>query len=125
MSRLCTIRGAITAENTKESIQIQTIKLLKKIIESNNLKAKDFVSIQFSLTKDLNTMNPATALRLKKNELPFDLSFVSLFCTQEADIKGGLEKVIRVLITGYFGKQKNLKFLYLDDAKILRPDITN
>lgn len=123
MNRLCAIRGAITCENSKESIQTQTVRLIKEIIDLNNLKLKDFVTIQFSMTRDLNQLNPATALRLGKNELAFDLSNVPLFCTQEAFIEGGLEKVIRVLITGYFGKQNKLKFVYLDDAKKLRPDI--
>lgn len=123
MNRLSAVRGAVTAENTKESIQIQTVKMVKEIIESNNLKLEDFVTIQFSLTEDLDELNPATALRLGKNELPYDLSGVPLFCTQEAYIKGGLEKVIRVLITGYFGEQNALKYVYLDGAKVLRPDI--
>lgn len=123
MERLSAVRGAITAENTKESIQSQTVRVVKEIIEANNLKLEDFVTIQFSLTKDLDVLNPATALRLGKDDLPYDLSSVPLFCTQEAYIRGGLEKVIRVLITGYFGEQKSLKFAYLDGAKVLRTDL--
>lgn len=123
MERLSAIRGAVTSDNTKESIQVQTVRLVKELIEANNLKLEDFVTIQFTLTKDLDELNPATALRLGKEELPYDLSSVPLFCAQEAYIKGGLEKVIRVLITGYFGDVKNLKFVYLDGAKVLRPDI--
>lgn len=123
MERLSAIRGAVTAENTKESIQVQTVRLIKEIVESNNLKLEDFVTIQFTLTRDLDVLNPATALRLGKEELPYDLSSVPLFCSQEAYIKGGLEKVIRVLITGYFGESKDLNFVYLDGAKVLRPDI--
>lgn len=123
MRRLSAIRGAVTAENTKESIQVQTVRLVKEIIEQNNLNLKDFVTIQFSLTRDLDELNPATALRLGKDELPYDLSGVPLFCTQEAYIKDGLEKVIRVLISGYFKNPKKHKFVYLDGAKALRPDI--
>jgi len=123
MERLSAVRGAVTAENTKESIQAQTVRVVKEIIEANNLKLEDFVTIQFSLTKDLDVLNPATALRLGKDDLPYDLSSVPLFCTQEAYIQGGLEKVIRVLITGYFGEQKSLKFAYLDGAKVLRTDL--
>ena len=123
MERLSAVRGAITAENTKESIQSQTVRVVKEIIEANNLKLEDFVTIQFSLTKDLDVLNPATALRLGKDDLLYDLSSVPLFCTQEAYIQGGLEKVIRVLITGYFGQQKSLKFAYLDGAKVLRTDL--
>lgn len=123
MDRISAVRGAVTAENTKESIQAQTVRLVKEIIDSNNLKLEDFITIQFSLTKDLDVLNPATALRVGKDDLPYDLSSVPLFCTQEAYIQGGLEKVIRVLITGYFGEQKSLKFAYLDGAKVLRTDL--
>lgn len=123
MRKLCAVRGAITAENTKESIQVQTVRLLKELIEQNGLRKKDFVSIQFSITKDLDVLNPATALRLGKDDLPYDLSSIPLFCTQEAYIKGGLECVIRVLVTGYFKKPHHLKFIFLDGAKVLRPDI--
>lgn len=123
MERLSAVRGAVTAENTKESIQSQTVRVVKEIIEANNLKLEDFVTIQFSLTKDLDVLNPATALRLGKDDLPYDLSSVPLFCIQEAYIQGGLEKVIRVLITGYFGEQKSLRFAYLDGAKVLRTDL--
>lgn len=123
MKRLSAIRGAVTCENTKESIQAQTVRLVKEIVEQNKLKKKDFLTIHFTLTKDLTVLNPATALRLGKDELPYDLSSVPLFCTQEAYIEGGLERVIRVLITGYFKKQDKVKFVYLDDAKKLRPDI--
>lgn len=123
MKKISAIRGAVSAVNTKESIKNQTVRLIKEIIEQNDLRKKDFISIQFSITKDLTVLNPATALRLGINELPYDLCDIPLFCTQEAFIEGGLECVIRVLITGCFKNKKKLKFVYLDDAKKLRPDI--
>ena len=70
MKKISAIRGAVTAVNTKESIKNQTVRLIKEIIEQNDLRKKDFISIQFSITKDLTVLNPATALRLGINELP-------------------------------------------------------
>lgn len=125
MARLCAIRGAITANNTIESIQEQTIKLINEIIHQNNLEKKSFVTVLFSLTNDLTKYNPATALREKKDFLPFDFSDIPLFCVQEPFVENSLECVIRVLITGYFKNRKNLKFIYLDGAKNLRPDLIN
>lgn len=123
MKKIAAVRGAVTAENTAESVQRQTVRLVKEIIERNSLRKKDFVSVQFSITNDLIVLNPATALRLGAAELPYDLSGVPLFCTQEAFIEGGLSRVIRVMITGSFKKPP--RPVYLDGAKALRPDIKN
>nr|WP_318660219.1 chorismate mutase [uncultured Treponema sp.] len=123
MRRLCAIRGAITAENTKESIEKQTVRLVQEIISENNIRENYIVDFNFSLTRDLDVLNPATALRLNADKFNFDVSKVPLFCSQEAFIQGSLERCIRVLVTGYFDRKK-IKFVYLDDAKKLRPDIS-
>lgn len=122
MKKLCAIRGAITAENTKESIEKQTVRLIKEIEKQNDFKTDDVVSVCFSLTKDLDQYNPASALRKNSASFNFDVNSAALFCTQEAYIEDGLKNCIRVLITGYFNKKK-INFVYLDEAAKLRPDI--
>ena len=118
--RIYAVRGAVCVENTKESILEKTCRLFKKIVEKNGLKSDDLISIQFSLTKDIDVMNPATALRL--GGTPIDISSVALFCTQEAYIHGGMEKVIRVMITTY--SDRTPVHVYLDGAERLRPDFS-
>jgi len=117
--KLVAIRGATCAKNTKDSIQAQTVELMSKIFSQNNLEMKDIVSIQFSLTKDLNVYNPAAALRHGLKD--YDVSAVPLFCTQEAYIKGYLKKVIRVLITTY--SETEPSHVYINGAERLRPDL--
>lgn len=56
----------------------------------NSLSAADIVSVQFTLTRDLDVFNPCAALRA--NDVGIDTSHIPLFCSQEAYIKGGLEK---------------------------------
>lgn len=118
--KLVAIRGAISAENSKESISIQTAKMCNLIFEKNSIKSENIISMQFTLTKDLDELNPCAALR--KEKIIINTSEIPLFCAQEAYIKGGLEKVIRVLLTVYVEDSQKINHIYLDNAKILRPD---
>lgn len=121
MKRLYGIRGAITAENNKESITKKTVEMCSLIFNENKLLPEDFVSMHFTLTKDLDEMNPCAALR--KSYKGIDVSRIPLFCSQEAYIKGGLEKVIRVLITVYMEDGSVPQNVYLGGAAVLRPDL--
>ncbi len=120
MKRLYGIRGAVTAENTKDSITESTVELCEKLFALNSLKPEDFVSVQFTLTNDLDEMNPCAALRRAYKGM--DVSRIPLFCAQEAFIKGGLAKVIRILITAYMEEGAQPKNVYLKGASQLRPD---
>ena len=113
LKKLRAVRGAITSENTKEKIKEDTLLLYTKIIELNNIKESDIVSVQFSLTFDLVAYNPCTALR----EMGL-LEQTALFSTVEPEIEGSLSHVIRVLIL-YYGRQKPV-FVYEKGATILR-----
>lgn len=118
--KLVAIRGATCAENTKESISKATVEMCNKIFSENNLKTENIISMQFTLTKDLDEMNPCAALRLSDSII--DSSKVPLFCSQEAYIKNGLPKVIRVLITTYIDETQDVSHIYINGAEKLRPD---
>lgn len=121
MSRIYCIRGAACADNTPESIIENVGAMCKKIFMENNLSSKDLVSIHFTLTPDLDVLNPATALR--RTDTGIDTSKVALFCSQEAVIKGMLPKVIRVMVTAYMPEDSELHTAYLNGAQVLRPDL--
>ena len=118
MSVVC-IRGAITAqENTKEEILKKTEILLNEINKENNIKDENIVSIVFTMTKDRNKVYPAVAAR------KIGITQAALLCYQELDIEGSLEKCIRVMYTCEMDcKQKDVKHIYLEGAKVLRPDL--
>lgn len=120
MKRLYAIRGAVCAENTKESISLATVDMCSQIFTLNGVKSDDIVSMHFTLTKDLDEANPCAALR--RDYKGIDVSKVPLFCSQEAYIKGGLEKVIRLLLTVYLEEGSEPKNVYLGGAECLRPD---
>ena len=93
---------------------------IKDINKENNLKTENVVSMQFTLTKDLDEMNPCAALRFSGSNI--DSSKIPLFCSQEAYIKNGLPKVIRVLITTYVEANQDVTHIYINGAEKLRPD---
>ncbi len=118
--RLFGIRGATGAENTKESVIQNVGQMFSQLAKENNLKSEDIVSIQFTITSDLNQMNPAAALR--RGNPPIDVSRVPLFCSQEPEIEGSPEKMIRVLITTYLEDDAKVVPVYINGGEKLRPD---
>ena len=121
--RLNGLRGAVCSENTKEEITKNVCTLFNQLVTLNSLSADDIVSVQFTLTKELRVLNPATALRL--GETLIDTRDLALFCSQEAYIEGGMKNVIRLLVTAYTAEGEKKHNVYLNGAEKLRPDFTN
>lgn len=120
MKRLYAIRGAVCAENSKKSISDATVRMCSEIFAKNKISSDDIVSMHFTLTKDLNKANPCAVLR--KDYKGIDVSRVPLFCSQEAYVRGGLKKVIRLLLSVYLEENSVPEHVYLGGAEVLRPD---
>lgn len=118
MKKLFALRGATVTNNTAEDIQIDTCELCNKLFTENGVKSSDIVSIQFTVTKDLKALNPATALR--HGNCVLDVSKTALFCSQEPDIDGSMEAVVRVMVTTYLPRKTVVKNQYLNGAANLR-----
>lgn len=118
--RLFALRGAVCVDNTKESITEWVCKMCNEIVQKNDLIPADVVSIQFTVTKDITKLNPATALR--KGDMQINVSNIPLFCSQEPEIEGCLEGVIRVLIHCYMDEFHKRHNVYVNGAERLRPD---
>ncbi|MBQ0165968.1 MAG: chorismate mutase [Treponema sp.] len=115
--KLTAIRGAsCITEDTPEAVQKAVSELFTVLYEKNAINEKDIVSIQFTLTPDIQSMNPAAALR----KAGF-AGTCPLFCSQEPVITGMLPKTVRVLITLYTGKPAVP--VYINGAERLRPDL--
>lgn len=114
------IRGAITVKsNTIEDIKNATISLISEMIENNNIKTSDISHCIFTMTNDLDAAYPAKFVR---DELKFD--FVPLLCFNELNIQNSLKMCLRALIIINTEKsQEEIKHIYLEGAKILRPDL--
>lgn len=114
------IRGATTVkENTNQNILEATTQLLQEIIKANDLDLEQIILVIFTSTKDLNEVYPAVAAR----NIGFNKS--ALMCMQEMYVKNSLSKCIRVMIQIQSEKsQSEIKHIYLNEAKILRPDLS-
>ncbi len=112
------IRGATTVEeDCKEEISSAVKSLLDEIFQTNALEKNEISGFLFSLTTDIHSYHPAKAAR----EAGYD--FAPLFAAVEPEIKGGLERCIRLMLFTE-RKDKNVKHIYQKGAKILRKDIS-
>ena len=112
------VRGAIKVEaNSVPQIGNASVRLIDEMRRENGIAENFIVSIIFSLTADLTAANPATALRTA------GFAETPLFCTQEAQVDGGMPRVIRALLTFESLERRRIVPVYLDGAEALRPDL--
>lgn len=114
------IRGAICAENTKNSISNKAVELVKEILTQNNLRATDVDAIIFSATNDLNACHPATAVREQ-----FLMNNVAFMCLTEMAVRVSLDHCLRVSVFAPSVAQSKCKHCYLGRARVLREDFSN
>ncbi len=112
------VRGAVQIKNDSEIMVDEGVrKLVLEILERNGIEQDRIISIQFTVTTDIKSKNPASALR------GIGFSGVPLFCSAEPEIKGALPRVVRVLILTERDEGTALLPVYMDGAEKLRPDL--
>jgi len=113
------VRGATTVKNNDaDEILAATKELLAAIVEANGIEEEQVASVLFTTSPDLTAVYPAQAAR------DFGWRRVALMGSQEADIAGGLDHCIRILI--HWNTERSLdevQHFYLNDAVRLRPDL--
>ncbi|MFQ6003111.1 MAG: chorismate mutase [Candidatus Zixiibacteriota bacterium] len=119
MSSVRGIRGAVRVkENTKEEMLSSTKKLLLKMLQENDVKVEDVVSVFLTATVDLDAEFPAYALR----EMGWRM--VPVLCAQEMDVSHSMSRVRRILLHVNTSKsQEQIRHQYLGETKNLRPDL--
>jgi chorismate mutase len=117
MKRLYALRGAFRCRNEREDIITQTVALYDALLEQNNLAEGDIVSLQFSVTPDIDALNPCAALRRsgRGGEL-------ALFTQAEPVFRESLDRVIRALLYCYLDEGARPVHIYRNGAEVLRPD---
>lgn len=111
------IRGAITVpDNDREDIMTATKRLLKEILQANEIETDDIAAIFFSTTPDLNAEFPAAATR----ELGWP-QHIALLCGHEMNVPGGLPHCLRILmLINTEKKAEEIAHIYLGEAKKLK-----
>lgn len=114
------IRGATTAEkNSKEEIWQKSRELVEEILRQNDIDATDVGAAIFSATDDLTAAFPAAGARKIAG-----FNLVPLFDARQMAVDDGLPMCIRVLLlVDTEKKQAEIKHIYLNGAKKLRPDL--
>ena len=113
------IRGAITVERDDAAELLDaTERLLRTIVDENDVLADDIASALFTLTPDLVSEFPAAAARR------MGWTRVPLLNFTEIAVPGGLPRVIRVLLHVNTDKRADeIVHVYLEGARVLRPDL--
>ena len=117
MKRLYAIRGAVQCMNTAQDICEQVGLMYDEMLSANKLDENGIVSLIFSVTDDLDAINPCTALR--KNGRAGELA---LFSAREPESKNALERTVRALVHCYLEDGSDIHHVYRNGAEVLRPD---
>ncbi len=112
------VRGATTVKaNTREVILEATAELLQAMAEANGLDSEDIASAFFTSSPDLNAEFPALAAR------QMGWTDVALLCGHEMQVPGSLLMCLRILLhVNTEKKASEIVHVYLQGAKVLRPD---
>ena len=113
------VRGATTVEtNTAETIREATAELLQALVEENDIEHDRVASILFTTTMDLNAAFPAVAARA------LGWTDIALLNAHEMAVPGALPRCIRILLhVNTERTAKEIRHIYLRDARKLRPDL--
>ncbi len=110
------IRGAIAVVKNNESSIISSAKsLVLSVMKENEITEEDVVFALFTVTQDLDQAFPAKAFR------ELGMETVAAIDTVAPNVKDDLVGCIRLLLTTNNSKN-DVKHVYLNDAKSLRPD---
>ncbi len=116
--RLFAVRGAVQADaNDADSILGATGKLMRELIERNELTPEGMVSCIFTVTDDLDAEFPAVAARAA------GLDSVPLLCCREIPVPGSMPRVIRAMVHHYGPAGHTLRHVYLGATQALRSDL--
>ena len=113
------IRGAIQIElDSQQEMRSAVIELMTTLLEKNQLRTEDLVSVIFTCTPDLVSDFPAAYAR------EMGLGAVPLLCAVEMNVAGSLSRTIRTLVHCQTSLSKEqISHVYLRGAAALRRDI--
>lgn len=117
--RVRAARGAIVvAEDTPRRVLDATERLLRAMLDRNDVTEDDLISVLFTATGDLVSAFPAEAARR------MGLGFVPLMCAREIPVADSMPRVVRVLMHFHSDlSSSEVRAVYLDGAESLRDDL--
>lgn len=108
------IRGAITIQNdSKDEVYNASKELILRIISENHINIDDIVSIITTCTSDIKSAYPGPGIRSAGVDVP-------ILSMQEQFVENSLRLCIRFIV--HIDNNEFYKHVYLNGAKVLRPD---
>jgi chorismate mutase len=113
------VRGAtVVDDDEREAILAATRQLVTEILQNNDLKPSDVVSVVFTATRDLTAVAPALAAR------QLGLHDAALICAQEMWVVGSMPRVVRLLAHVETERPREaIGDVYLRGTEVLRADV--
>jgi chorismate mutase len=113
------VRGATTLDaDTVEQLEARVPEVVQAMLDANDLRVDDVISIVFTATADVTAGFPASAAR----RLPLDDT--PLLGAVELPVQGSLERCVRVLMHVESPRAKaDIRHVFLHGAGSLRPDL--
>ena len=116
--KLTAIRGATTSEGDSEAfIKNAVIELMKELINLNDLKEENIISITFTVTNDLTSCFPASIARKY-----FNLESVAFLDCQQMFVPDDINFCIRMMALVNLKSNRQPVHPYLKGSSKLRPD---
>lgn len=117
--RVRAARGAIVvSDDTPDQVLDATERLLREMLQRNDISTDDLVSALFTVTDDLRSAFPAEAARR------MGLGMIPLMCAREIPVSGSMPGVVRILMHFYTDRGlADVVPVYLDGAEALRDDL--
>ena len=113
------VRGAIQVDaDERDQVLEASTELLTAVLERNQLRSEDLISVLFTATPDLTSEFPAYAARM------MGITDVPLLCASEIDVPGAMPRVLRLLAHVETDLPRvNIRHVYLRGAAGLRTDL--
>src|SRR4051794_30108140 len=114
------LRGATTIDEDDPAHVTERVKaLMATLFERNHLTNDHVISLFVTGTADIRSLHPATAARA------FGLPDVAILGAQEMDVDGTLPRCVRVLLHVEADGRDELRHVFLEGARVLRPDLAD
>jgi chorismate mutase len=113
------IRGAVQLDvDEREHLLASVEELVRALLDANDLTRDDLISMVFTATPDIHSEFPALAART------LGIGDVPLLCMQEIDVRGAMERVIRLMVHADTPRHRaEIRHVYLRGAAALRRDL--
>lgn len=113
------IRGAVQLDvDEREHLLASVEELVRALLDANDLTRDDLISMVFTATPDIHSEFPALAART------LGIGDVPLLCMQEIDVRGAMERVIRLMVHADTPRNRaEIRHIYLRGAAALRRDL--